>query len=155
MQLQLYENALQEKEKALLMAQEEGKEKEQRSSEALKEKDAQLQLYENALQEKEKALLMAQEEGKEKEQRSSEALKEKDAQLQLLQTRWDELRRRIQQLHVLQEKEIWIKELELQNLTSKQKEEATSEERKPTLKTRDLDSGASKQKSGLFDRFRP
>ena len=48
-----------------------------------------------------------------------------------------------------------IKELELQNLMSRQKEESTSEERKPTLRTRDLDSGAMKQKRGLFDWFRP
>ena len=48
-----------------------------------------------------------------------------------------------------------IKELELQNLMSRQKGESTSEERKPALRTRDLDSGASKQKRVLFDWFRP
>ena len=99
-----YLATLKQKEEDLLAAQE------QRSSEALKEKDAQLQLYENALQEKEKALLMALEEGKEKEQRSSEALKEKDAQLQLLQTRGDEFHRRILELELLCDKALQEKE---------------------------------------------
>ena len=171
-----YLATLKEKEKDLIAAQEEGKEKEQRSLEILKEKDTELQQlqkredelhrriqeleHKNALQEKEKALLVAQEKGKEKEQRSLEVLTEKDAELQLLQKQKteDELHRRIQQLehkNALQEKEMRIKELELQNLMSRQKEEFNSEERKPTLRTRDLDSGASKQKRGLFDWFRP
>ena len=46
-----------------------------------------------------------------------------------------------------------IKQLELQ--MSRQKEVSTSREVEPTLKTREPDGGAPKQKRGLFDWFRP
>jgi hypothetical protein len=92
--------------------------------------------YLATLKEKEKHLLVAQEEWKEKEQRSLlEALKEKDAKLQLLQKTEEELRRRIQELehkNALQEKDMKIKELELQKSRKKEKPASQGNQTEPT-----------------------
>ena len=94
------------------------------------------QVSEEVLQEKEKELLAAKEKGRETEQRSLKELKEKDAKLQQAQREKEKAQEelRVKELEhrvALQEKDLKIKELELnyERRMSKQKE---SEQKKST-----------------------
>ena len=145
-------------EKKISQVKQDNEEKETELLAALREKEVMLrEKEEQHVKEKEQAvrkmqeeLMVAQEDGREREQRSSQALKEKDVELQLERRgkeRAEEELKRLQHQIALLERDLRIKDLELN------REQKLS---KPKKHRQDSDPIKTEERSkvGFFDRIR-